>query len=214
MQIAASGVTTSKIADSNVTTAKIADSNVTTAKIADDAVTSDKIALGAIIPNLPSNFPIQIVQAVKTDVQTIAGTVSTWVDVAGLSITLTRSVPSSLGKIRIQAAIPSTVDNFPDHGIAYRIMRDSSTVIGVGDVAGNRLLATTNTGYSGRYNNIPASIDFIDSSPGSASTVSYKIQAKTYSSETGFINRSDIDSDVGDYIFRTISTLTLTELTP
>jgi hypothetical protein len=205
--VSAGGITSNELASNSVVTAAITDSSVTTAKIADDAVTSDKIAF-------PSNFPIQIVQAVKTDVQTIAGTVSTWVDVAGLSITLTRSVPSSLGKIRIQAAIPSTVDNFPDHGIAYRIMRDSSTVIGVGDVAGNRLLATTNTGYSGRYNNIPASIDFIDSSPGSASTVSYKIQAKTYSAETGFINRSDIDSNVGDYIFRTISTLTLTELTP
>jgi hypothetical protein len=207
LAVSAGGITSNELASNSVVTAAITDSSVTTAKIADDAVTSDKIAF-------PSNFPIQIVQAVKTDVQTIAGTVSTWVDVAGLSITLTRSVPSSLGKIRIQAAIPSTVDNFPDHGIAYRIMRDSSTVIGVGDVAGNRLLATTNTGYSGRYNNIPASIDFIDSSPGSASTVSYKIQAKTYSAETGFINRSDIDSNVGDYIFRTISTLTLTELTP
>ena len=206
-------VTTAKIADAQVTTAKIADAQVTTAKIVDDAITSEKIALGAIIPNLPSNFPIQIVGATKSDIQTIAGSVSTWVDVVGLSITLTRTVPIASGKIRIQAVIPSTVDTYTDHGIAYRIIRDSSTVVGVGNSDGNRLQATANTGYAGRYNNIPGLIDFIDSSPGSASTVSYKIQAKTYSGDSGFINRSDIDTNVGDYIFRTISTMTLTELT-
>jgi len=144
VKIADSNVTTVKIADSNVTTVKIADSNVTTVKIADDAVTSDKIALGAIIPNLPSNFPIQIVGATKSGIQTITGSVSTWVDVSGLSITLTRSVPSASGKIRIQATLPSTSNN-AQHAIAYRIMRDSSTVIGVGDAEGSGL-GTTATG--------------------------------------------------------------------
>ena len=214
LKVNAQGITSNELASNAVTTVKITNLNVTTEKIADDAVTGDKIALGAIIPNLPSNFPIQIVGATKSDVQTITGSVSTWVDVSGLSITLTRSVPSASGKVRIQAAIPSTVDTYPDHGIAYRIMRDSSTVVGVGNADGNRLQATANTGYAGRYNNIPGLIDFIDTSPGSASTVNYKIQAKVYSGETGFINRSDVDTNIGDYIFRTISTMTLTELTP
>jgi len=202
MQVAASGVTTSKIADSNVTTAKIAD----------DAVTSDKIALGAIIPNLPSNFPIQIVQAVKTDVQTIAGALSGFTDISGMSATLTRAVQSASGKVRVQAVINTTTNN-GDHGIGIRIMRDS-TVIGVGDASGVRLQATSNTGYAGTYSNVPGVIDFIDSSPGTGSTVTYKIQAKVYNAATGYINRDYSDVDNSNYTFRTISTLTLTELTP
>jgi hypothetical protein len=211
-ELASNSVVTAKIADSNVTTAKILDSNVTTAKIADDAVTSDKIALGAIIPNLPSNFPIQIVQAVKTDVQTIAGTVSTFNDITGLIITLTRAVPSASGKVRVQAVINTTTGD-GNHGIGIRIMRDS-TVIGVGDASGVRLQATSNTGYAGYHSNVPGVIDFIDSSPGTGATVTYKIQAKVYSPITGYINRDNLDVDNSDYTFRTISTLTLTELTP
>jgi hypothetical protein len=202
MQVAASGVTTSKIADSSVTTAKIAD----------DAVTSDKIALGAIIPNLPSNFPIQIVQAVKTNVQTIAGALSGFTDISGMSATLTRAVQSASGKVRVQAVINTTTNN-SNHGIGIRIMRDS-TVIGVGDASGVRLQATSNTGYAGPYSNVPGVIDFIDSSPGNGATVTYKIQAKVYSAATGYINRDYFDVDNSNYTFRTISTLTLTELTP
>lgn len=211
-ELAANAVTTTAILDANVTTAKILDANVTTAKIADDAVTSDKIALGAIIPNLPSNFPIQIVQAVKTDVQTIAGTVSTFNDITGLSITLTRVNASASGKIRVQANILTTTSN-ASHGVILRIMRDS-TPIGLGDASGIRIQATSNTGYNGAYANESGVIDFIDSSPGSAATVTYKIQAKMYSVATGYINRVNTDDNSSDYIPRTISTLTLTELTP
>jgi hypothetical protein len=203
---------TSTTTSNGVTTAKIANSAVTTAKIADDAVTSDKIALGAIIPNLPSNFPIQIVQAVKTDIQTIAGALSNFTDISGMSATLTRAVQSASGKVRVQAVINTTTNN-SDHGIGIRIMRDS-TVIGVGDASGVRLQATSNTGYAGPHSNVPGVIDFIDSSPGNGATVTYKIQAKVYSAATGYINRDEFDVDNSNYTFRTISTLTLTELTP
>jgi hypothetical protein len=211
-KLATAAVTTEKILDLNVTTAKILDLNVTTAKLADDAVTSDKIALGAIIPNLPSNFPIQIVQAVKTDVQTIAGTVSTFNDITGLSITLTRAVPSASGKVRVQAVINTTTTD-ANHGVGIRIMR-GATVIGVAISSGSRVQATSNTGFAGNYGNVPGVIDFIDSSPGTEATVTYKIQAKVYSTRTGYINRDYVDADSSDYTFRTISTLTLTELTP
>jgi hypothetical protein len=210
--IANSAVTTTKIADSNVTTAKIADSNVTTAKIADGAVTASKIASGAIIGAVPSNFPIQIVQAVKTDIQTITGTVSEFNDITGLSITLTRANPSASGKIRVQANI-LTATNDGNHGVTLRIMRNS-TPIGLGDASGVRIQATSNTGYNGQYGNESGVIDFIDSSPGSDATVTYKIQAKMYSARTGYINRMNTDTNNSDYVARTISTLTLTELAP
>jgi hypothetical protein len=212
LAVNALGITSNELASNAVVTAKIADSNVTTAKIADDAVTSDKIALGAIIPNLPSNFPIRIVQAVKTNIQTIAGALSGFTDISGMSATLTRAVQSASGKVRVQAVINTTTDD-GNHGVGIRIMRDS-TVIGVGDASGVRLQATSNTGYTGLYSNVPGVIDFIDSSPGNGATVTYKIQARVYSGATGYINRGYLDVDNSDYTFRTISTLTLTELTP
>ena len=202
--IANNAVTTAKILDANVTTAKILDANVTTAKIADASITATKIAY--------SNFPIQIVQAVKTDIQTIAGTASAFNDITGLSVTLTRRNASASGKIRVQANI-STTSNNTNHGVILRIMRDS-TVIGIGDASGSRIQATSNAGYNGAYSNNPGVIDFIDSSPGSSATVTYKIQAKMYSAVTGYINRVFTDDNSSDYVPRTISTLTLTELTP
>ena len=211
-EMGSNSVTTNAITDLNITTGKIADLAVTTGKIADNAITSAKLASGLIVANVPSNFPIQIVGATKTDTQTIAGSVSDWVDVTGLSVTLTRAVASASGKIRIQTSISSTTQN-GNHGVAFRIVR-GSTVIGVPSAAGNRLLATANTGYSGAYSNIPGVIDFIDTSPGSDASVTYKIQAKVYSSATGYINRSNSDVDFADYVFRTISTMTLTELAP
>ena len=202
--ISASSVTTAKIADLNVTTGKITDSAVTTAKIADLAVTAAKIA--------HSNFPIQIVQAVKADIQTIAGTVSDFNDITGLSLTLTRVNPSASGKVRIQATVSASSSD-SNHGLMLRIMRDS-TAIGLGDASGSRIRASSTAGYASVYGNGSTVIDFIDSSPGSSATVTYKIQGKMYSTASAYINRSVSDPNVGDYIARTISTMTLTELTP
>jgi hypothetical protein len=223
-QIANSAVTTAKIADANVTPAKLSNSDfgdftvsagvatidnsaVTTAKIADSSVTFAKLSL-------PSNFPIQVVQAVKTDTQTITSTTTSWTDITNLSLTLTRAIASASGKVRVQANVSSSSNN-GNHGVALRIVRDSTVIdAATGDASGNRLRATSNGGYNGSHSNESSVIDFIDSSPGSASTVTYKIQAKVYSPITGYINRSNSDTDAGDYSFRTISTLTLTELAP
>lgn len=199
-------VTTGKVVDLAITTGKVADLAITTGKLADDAVTYEKIPY--------SNIPIQIVQAVKSDIQTIAGSVTDWVDVSGLSITLTRTIASASGKVRVQAAITSTTGN-SNHGVAFRIMRDGVVIdAATGNADGSRLRASCNTGYSGAYSNIQGIIDFIDNSPGSSATVTYKIQAKVYSAVTGYINRSNTDGNAADYVFRTISTLTLTELSP
>ena len=216
-ELANNSVNTDEIANSAVTTAKLANSTssstgVTTAKIADGAITTAKLATNLIVDSVPSNFPIQVVSATKTNTQTITSTTTGWTDVSGLSITLTRAKASSSGKVRIQAVIPSTTNN-GNHGMAFRIVR-GSTAIGVGDADGSRLRATSNTGYAGAHSNVPGVIDFIDNSPGSSATVTYKIQAKVYSSLTGYINRSQFDTDADDYSFRTISTLTLTELAP
>jgi hypothetical protein len=241
--ISNSAITTAKIADANVTTTKLADKSVTSTILRDSAALSvignptnsttnptDLSAstdghvlrrsgtalgfgtLGLASLDLPSNFPIQVVQAVKTNTQDINTGASDWVDVSSLSITLTRRIASSSGAVRIQANISCTTNN-GNHGIAFRILR-GSTAIGVGTSSGDRLVATSNGGYSGAYAIQNVNLDFIDNSPGSTSTVSYKIQARIYSAAIGYINRSEYDTNTGDYSFRTISTMTVTELAP
>lgn len=160
---------------------------------------------------LPSNFPIQIVQAVKTGVQTI-NTDNTWVDITGLSLTLTRAIASASGAVRVQAVIHNSTNN-GSHGVFFRILR-GSTEIGIGDAAASRVRATASSSYpEASTGQETTCIDFIDNSPGSTATVAYKIQARIYATVEGYINRSNGDND-NNSTARTISTLTLTELAP
>ena len=214
-ELAVSAVTTTAITDLNVTAGKIADLAVTTGKLNDLSVTTAKLAAGAVTPVKMSAFgtgviPVQITQAVKTTTQTITSTTTSWSDVTDLSLTLTRLDVASTGKVRVQAVISGST-NSSNHGLAFRIMRDS-TVIGVGTAAGNRLLAGSVGGYSGQHSQAPTIIDFIDDHDLTAAAITYKIQVKVYSAITGYINRAFTDDDAGDYSFRTISTMTLTEL--
>jgi hypothetical protein len=168
--------------------------------------------LSALALAFPSNFPIQIVQSVKTNVQTIDTSTTDWVDVTNLSITLTRAIPSASGKVRVQANISSSSNN-SNHGCAFRIMR-GTTPIGIGITDGLRTPTTIMGSFDGQNLIASTSLDFIDSSPGATTTVQYKIQARIYSTVLGYINRSSADANVADYSYRTISTMTLTELAP
>lgn len=198
-------VTTGKLADSAITTAKIADSNVTTAKIADSAVTFGKITL-------PSNFPVQIVQVDKTDTQEFTSNASDWVDITDLSVTLTRVFANASGKVLIQGVVNTDTNNV-SYGAAIRIQRDGTT-IGIGDAGGIRQRATTLGSNGSGFGASPLPFSFLDTSPGSGSTVTYKIQARAANSVITYINRGNNDTDNSDYIYRTISTLTVTELSP
>lgn len=214
-ELAANAVITAKIADSNVTTAKIADLNVTTVKIADDAVTTAKIAASNVTFSkllLPSNFPIQIVGVTKSNVQEFVSDSSSFVDIAGLSITLTRAVASASGKVLIQGSVNTDTNN-AEHGVSIRIQRNGVT-IGVGDAAGVRSRATSQGSHGYGYGASPIPISFIDTTPGSDATVTYKLQARTVGTATCYINRDNSDSNDANFSYRTISTLTLTELTP
>jgi microcystin-dependent protein len=167
--------------------------------------------------DLPSNFPIQTVQSVKTDTQQLYGPdlgATSWEEISGLSKTLTRNIASSTGKVRIQGSI-STSSNYSNGGVAVRLVRNGSVVANAtGNAAGSRLRATGNAAYSGAHGNGNIVFDFIDTPGTAAANVTYSVEGKIYSSKTGWINRAYYDTDDNDYSFRVISTLTLTELTP
>lgn len=213
------GVTTAKLATGAVTTSKIADSTgagdgITTAKLATGAVTTDKIAASAVtgakIFAGAGSFPIQTTQAVLTGTQTITGHATAWTDVTDLSLTLTRLNVAVTGKVRVQAVISNTSTN-GSHGCGFRIMR-GSTVIGVGTSVGNRVPAGAVGGQDGDHQMGSTVLDFIDDHDLPNATITYKVQARIFTPGTGYINRSKNDTDVAEYVYRTISTLTLTEM--
>jgi len=176
--------------------------------------TANRIYIGidssTIGNNLPSGFPIQTKQVVKTNVQTVNTDAFNWVDVDGLFLDITRN--KNINKIRIQANICCST-NYVDHGVAFRIVR-SGAPIGLGDSAGSRIVATSVNGGGDAYGIQSTTIDFIDNLTGIStnSAIDYKIQARVYSGVTGYINRSYYDTDTINYIYRTISTMTLTEI--
>jgi hypothetical protein len=184
-----------EILDANVTTAKIADSNVTLAKL-----------------SLPSGFPVQVDQAVKTDTQSFTSNASDWEDITDLSITLTRAFASASGKVLIQGVVNTDTNN-GSYGVAIRIQRDGVT-IGVGDADGVRQRATSHGAHGSGNGAFPIAINFLDTSPGSNATVTYKLQARSANTVTNYINRDDKDTNDGNLTYRTISTLTVTELAP
>ena len=211
-------VTTAKIADLAITTVKIANSTstttgVTTAKIANSAVTTDKIADGNVtlakLSGTSGTRPVQIIQSVKLDTQTITNNSTSWVDVSSLSVTITRV--STTSKHRIEAVVNNSSNNSA-HGVMFRILR-GSTAVGIASAAGNRMRITSGSGYAGGYSMLTSCIDFIDDTSAiDDASITYKIQARVYSSLEGYINRPLLDTDVADYVARAISTLTVTEL--
>jgi hypothetical protein len=212
-ELASNSVVTAKILNSNVTTAKIADSNVTTAKIANSAVTTVKIADGNVTPaklaGAAGTKPVQIIQAVKLDTQIIDTNTTSWVDISSLSLTITRV--STTSKHRIEAVVNNSSNN-SDHGVMFRILR-GSTAVGIASAAGDRVRITSGSGNAGGNSMLTSCIDFIDDTSAIAdASITYKIQARIYSSVEGYINRSFFDTDVADYGARAISTLTVTEL--
>jgi hypothetical protein len=87
-----------------------------------------------------------------------------------------------------------------------------STVIGVGATAGSRVPAGAVAGDASSYKLSTDSIDFINDHDLTDATITYKVQTRIYSGSTGYINRASTDTNASDYVYRTISTLTLTEM--
>ena len=173
---------------------------------------------------LPPNFPIQTVQAVKKDVQTISGStlgVNGFEEITGLSKTMIRSSINS--KVRIQGNI-TTSSASGITGVAVRLVRliggngeFEPVESGLGNESGSRLRVTGQSdGTYAQFGNSNISFDIIDENPSNyfGTNVTYAVQARVWSGSTGYINRSFDDRNINNYVYRTVSSLTLTELTP
>lgn len=176
------------------------DGCVTGDDIAANTITSSKLASGAANPKLG-----QIQSTNTTNVFTT--TSATYVDVTGLSVSITPT--SSSSKIFVLYSVFGCSTNHA----AMRLVRDS-TAINVGTAGGTRIVASgigfqtdgAATGYEGAV----VSGNFVDS-PNTTSAVTYKIQVLTYAGATFYSNTTNSDADA-TYTYRGASTITVIEV--
>lgn len=166
------------------------------------------VLTAASLNNLRGAFRIlQVAQTVKTD--TFTTTSSTFVDVTGLSVSITPSATSN--KILVIADIKQSggADGF-NPGI--RLLRDSTTVY-AGDAASNRTSGFYGVNGVNSGTIWTGTAVYLDS-PATTSATTYKIQiaAKTAGAAfTAGINRSNADGDFA-YVWRTASSITVCEV--
>ena len=170
-------------------------------------------ALDSVAPfssaDMPAGSVLQVVSATKSDTQSTS--LQAWVDVTGLSVSITPTNTSS--KILVIVAVQGSGTR---RYTAIRVVRNGSAV-GVGDTAGSRasVLSGFNLDPDAGANYIHvlynAGGSFVDS-PVSTSSQTYKVQFGTTNiAVPTYINRTENDADA-DYSLRGISTITLMEI--
>jgi len=159
---------------------------------------------------MPSGGILQVVQTVdKTPVT--ASPSAGWNDLGSLSVSITPL--STTSKIMIECHIGQFDHSENSYMFFLKYLRDS-TDIGVGDVAGSRLQATTAVrgDISGDTNGQTPVImpKFLDS-PSTTSAITYKVQFNNANGGAYYYLRSNNDSDSSVH-GRFIATLTATEI--
>ena len=143
---------------------------------------------------------LQVVNTFKSDTTsaTSAATLDTWVDITGMSVTITPSASSS--KILILYTL--NINAASGESVAIQFLR-GSTAVGNGDAASNRLVCFADTrmaATTGQFEMGIYSGTYLDS-PSTTSSTTYKIQwRKPYDNGSTpiYLNRSYDDSDNND----------------
>ena len=160
------------------------------------------VASGHVL-NAPGHV-LQVKQAVKSDTQTT--TASDFVDITGLSVSITPSSTSS--KILVYSNV-LCVGTVSAAGAWTRIVRDS-TAIGVGDADGSRIRAAA-FGYAPDNGDSRQHATMFLDSPSTTSATTYKVQFSANGTYTAYINRTQADNNSNGYA-RSISTITVMEI--
>ena len=137
---------------------------------------------------------LQVIQVEKTD--TFSSNSDTFVDLTGLSATITPSATSS--KVLVIASLVFGGSN--DAYGAGQLVR-GSTVLGLAPAAGSRTQSTFTLNGEGDTNQHKLQnlgFTYLDS-PSTTSATTYKLQGRTYTGDNRYftINRSHLDGDNG-----------------
>jgi len=130
----------------------------------------------------------QVVTTTKTD--TFSTTSTSYVDITGLSVTITPA--DNTNKILLVASFGQIDTNGTSRYIRIQFLRDS-TPIGVGDAASTRTQASIVQRVETSNSSQSAAWTYVDS-PATTSAITYKAQMLINAS-TAYINRTATDSD-------------------
>jgi len=183
----------------------IADYAVSTVKLANSAVTVPKIGYAGAV--------LQVVQVVKTDA--FASSLgATWVDISGMSASITPTSTSNKILITVDMKGAGTADLSI---VRARLLRNS-TPIYFGDASSNRPQSMgqfyINAAGTGIHYLAQLGGTFLDS-PSTTSAVTYKIQIGsdgTSGTQIVYVNRTQADRDSTYYDSRVAATITLMEI--
>ena len=162
------------------------------------------------LPSGSAGGVIQVKSVTKTDTFTKPTDTTAFVDITGLSVSITPTRSDS--KILVMYDLCWGI---ADGHASMRLMRDS-TPIKIGDAASNRTRATghwhQDDSGNDEYDIVQHSGTFLDS-PSTTSSTTYKLQVGSPNSASYeiYINRSGHDSDAA-WEARTCSTITLMEV--
>lgn len=149
---------------------------------------------------------LQVVNTLKTDTFT-SGTAETWIDVTGMSATITPK--SSSSKIFVQIFVGR---HYGTNSVVWRVLRNGS-LYNAGASASNRQTvhgAESNQGRDGNHTG-QFVIGYLDS-PATTSAVTYQLQFRCESTNFTF-NRNGVDSDItNSYSARSSSSIILMEI--
>ena len=192
-----------------LTSADIADSIITSAKIVDGTIVNADInaSAGIVSSKLSGTGKVlQVVSTTKTD--TFSSSTGSFIDVTGLSVSITPS--SASNKILIFSDIHYGTNQTACFAF-FKLVKDSTDIY-IGDAAGSRIRASAGGCTAAAATTEQASIIFLDS-PSTTSATTYKIQI--YNQNAGshaiYVNRSFTDTDNTSYL-RTASSITAIEI--
>jgi len=147
---------------------------------------------------------LQVVTDTKTD--TFTTTSTSFVDVTGLSVSITPT--SNTSKVLVFYAVQALGLAGTNMG-ALNLVRDSTNIL-VADAAGNRIQASNIIGATSTENVSGFTNVYLDS-PATTSATTYKIQIRTGGAGTIYVNRTITDTNNGDFV-RGTSTLAVFEV--
>lgn len=151
----------------------------------------------------------QVLQTQKKDTFITNSVYPNWVDITGLSVTITPLATSS--KILVEYTVQAACTNY----VGYLNLKRNSTDIGRADASTNRpnVISVTTYANTEGYSIATMAMQWLDS-PNTTSAITYKLQASTYDSTNGYItvNRTYYDRASVVYDPRVVSTITVTEI--
>lgn len=155
-------------------------------------VDSIQTAAGKPIVNSTGSI-LQVKSTTKTDTGSFTGT--SFVDLTGVSVTITPSSASS--KMLLYVCMTGFQDT-DAYSAKFKLLRDS-TSIGVGDAAGNRSQASFNIDSygAGSLSTVTANFHYLDS-PSTTSAITYKVQGKI-DTGTFYFGRNDVDNNSAEH---------------